>query len=66
MSNFEKILETIGGLFFFACLFFFGWVANVVLQEAHAWPNRAGIGLVENEAGAKRAGSHDYKHTGSV
>lgn len=31
MSNFEKTLETIGGLFFFACLFGFGWVAYVVL-----------------------------------
>ena len=31
MSSLEKVLEAIGGLFFFACLFFFGWVANVVL-----------------------------------
>ena len=31
MSDFEKILETIGGLCFFACLFFFGWVAHVLL-----------------------------------
>lgn len=31
MSNLEKILEAIGGLFFFACLFGLGWVAHVVL-----------------------------------
>jgi hypothetical protein len=31
MTKFEQILETIGGIFFFACLFLFGWVANVVL-----------------------------------
>ena len=31
MSNLEKILETIGGLFFFASLAALTWLAHVVL-----------------------------------